>query len=40
MAGDDRTLLDDTKAKHNIGFKIKILIHNENADRRFEEDLV
>jgi hypothetical protein len=39
VAGDDRTLPDDTKLEDNIMFNIRILTHSEAADRRFEKDI-
>ena len=38
MSGVGATLPDDTKLRENIGFEIRILTHNESADRRFEEE--
>ena len=36
MAGDDGTLPDDRRFEENIWFEIRILTHNDSADRRFD----
>ena len=39
MSGVEWTLLDDTKLEENITFELRILTHNESADRKFEEEI-
>ena len=39
MSGVDGTLPDVTKLEVNIEFEIRILIHSESADRRFEKEI-